>query len=231
MSKYFNYFSQDQDTKPATSLSVPTFDRKKFLVKRIFDLLLTVPGLIILSPFLIILAIIIKLDSPGPVIYKQKRIGLNGRPFMCYKFRSMNYNADESLHRKHIIDFAEGRLDETQGVKLKDDPRITRVGRFIRRNSIDELAQLFNVLKGEMSLVGPRPVIPYEADLYDLWQSERFSVLPGITGLWQVAGRSYVSFDEMLRMDIRYIRNQSLWFDILILLKTFPAILSKRGAG
>jgi lipopolysaccharide/colanic/teichoic acid biosynthesis glycosyltransferase len=143
----------------------------------------------------------------------------------------MYKDADPSLHQEHIKAYAEGMLDETKGIKLKDDPRITRVGRFLRETSLDELPQTFNVLKGEMSLVGPRPVVVYEADLYDLWHSERFNVLPGITGLWQVTGRSTVSFDEQLRLDIRYIRNQSLLLDIQILLKTISAVLSKRGAG
>ena len=202
-----------------------------FFIKRAFDYCLTIPGLILISPLLLLIAIAIKLDSPGPVIFRQKRVGLNGRIFEAYKFRSMYQDANPSLHEEHIKAFADGMLDETKGVKLKDDPRITPVGRFLRETSLDELPQTFNVLKGEMSLVGPRPVIVYEADLYDLWHSERFNVLPGITGLWQVTGRSTVSFDDQLRLDIRYIRYQSLWLDIKILLKTLPAVLSKRGAG
>jgi exopolysaccharide biosynthesis polyprenyl glycosylphosphotransferase len=202
-----------------------------FFIKRAFDYCLTIPGLILISPLLLLIAIAIKLNSSGPVIFRQKRVGLGGRIFEAYKFRTMYKDADPSLHQEHIKAYAEGMLDETKGIKLKDDPRITRVGRFLRETSLDELPQTFNVLKGEMSLVGPRPVVVYEADLYDLWHSERFNVLPGITGLWQVTGRSTVTFDEQLRLDIRYIRNQSLLLDIQILLKTISAVLSKRGAG
>jgi lipopolysaccharide/colanic/teichoic acid biosynthesis glycosyltransferase len=211
--------------------SAPISNQINSIAKRMLDYLLTIPGFIVISPLLLLVAIAIKLDSAGPILYRQKRVGLNGRVFDMYKFRSMYQNADITLHQEHIRAFAEGKLDETTGVKLKDDSRITRVGRILRDTSIDELPQILNVLKGEMSLVGPRPVVVYEANLYDLWHSERFNVLPGITGLWQVTGRSTVSFDEQLRLDIRYIRNQSLWLDIIILLKTFPAVLSRRGAG
>jgi lipopolysaccharide/colanic/teichoic acid biosynthesis glycosyltransferase len=205
--------------------------RANFLLKRAMDYILTIPGVIVISPFLFLIAVAIKLDSPGPVMYTQRRVGLNGRVFDMHKFRSMHQDADTSLHEEHIKAFADGNLDLSQGVKLKDDPRRTRVGRVLRETSLDELPQVFNVLKGEMSLVGPRPVVVYEADLYDLWHSERFNVLPGMTGLWQVSGRSRVSFDEQLRLDIRYIRNQSLWLDIKILFQTLPAVLSKRGAA
>jgi lipopolysaccharide/colanic/teichoic acid biosynthesis glycosyltransferase len=184
-----------------------------------------------MSPFLLLIAVLIKLDSPGPVIFSQKRVGQNDRIFNMYKFRTMHQNSDDEIHKIQIRSYANGTLDVAEGVKLKEDPRITRVGRFLRMLSLDELPQLFNVIRGEMSLVGPRPVPVYEANFYKLWQSERLSTLPGITGLWQVSGRSEVSFDEQLRMDIRYIRNQSLWLNIMILLATIPAVFSRRGAG
>ncbi len=200
-------------------------------LKMALDYAITVPGLIFLLPFLLIVAILIKFDSPGPVIFTQKRVGLDKKIFNMYKFRSMYQNVDDALHISHTRAYIEGKLDLENGVKLKNDPRITRIGRIIRATSIDELPQLLNVLKREMSLVGPRPVLPYEVDKYKLWHSERLRVLPGITGLWQVSGRSYVSFDEQLRMDIRYIRNQSFWLDINIIFQTLPAVISKRGAG
>lgn len=199
--------------------------------KRFFDLALTIPGLIVISPLLFLTALAIRLDSPGPAIYKQRRVGLDGEIFEIYKFRSMYTNTSEDLHIQQIQAYANGELDGSDSYKLKADPRITRVGNFIRKTSIDELPQLWNVLKGEMSLVGPRPVPVYEADQYHLWHSERLTTLPGITGLWQVSERSSATFDNQLRLDIRYIRNQSLKLNILILLQTLPAVLSKKGAG
>jgi lipopolysaccharide/colanic/teichoic acid biosynthesis glycosyltransferase len=199
--------------------------------KRAFDLLLTIPGTIVISPLLLITAIAIRIDSPGPAFFKQKRVGLDGKIFEIYKFRSMRNDADEKLHIKQILAYANGDLEGEESYKLKDDPRITRVGKFIRRTSIDELPQVINVIKGEMSLVGPRPVPIYEADQYNLWHSERLTTLPGVTGLWQVSERSSASFDSQLRLDIRYIRNQSLKLNFQILLKTLPAVLSKKGAG
>jgi lipopolysaccharide/colanic/teichoic acid biosynthesis glycosyltransferase len=205
------------------------------------DLVLTPLMLLALLPLLSCIAVLIKLDSPGPILFVQERVGSrrrcsNGRivwepvRFQCYKFRSMVHKADESLHQAHIQAFVEEQLDATKTVKLTDDPRITRVGRLLRRTSLDELPQLFNVLKGEMSLVGPRPVPIYEAAAYADWHRERLTAMPGITGLWQVKGRGRVSFTEMVRMDIAYARNQSPWLDIKLLLSTIPAVLSGRGA-
>lgn len=212
-----------------------------FHVKRALDLLLATLLLLILLPVLLCIAVVIKLDSPGPAIFVQERVGVRRRSrrgqtvwdtctFRFYKFRSMVHNADQSLHRAHIQAFVEGRLDTTVTVKLTNDPRITRVGRFLRRTSLDELPQLWNVVKGDMSLVGPRPVPMYEAAAYEEWHRERLAALPGITGVWQVGGRSRVSFDEMVRMDIAYVRNQSLLFDIRLLLSTIPAVFWGRGA-
>jgi len=198
--------------------------------KRVMDLSVTLFALVALSPVLLLTAILIKIDSPGKVIYSQKRVGRYGKIFNMYKFRSMIQNADESFHAHHIEAYANGSLDLENGNKILDDPRVTKIGKFIRRTSIDELPQLYNVLKGEMSIIGPRPVPVYEADLYNLWQSERMDAMPGITGLWQVVRRGKSSFEEQLRLDIRYIRNQSLVMNLKILLLTIPAIITKSGA-
>lgn len=218
-----------RNTDTATIANAHKFNRS--WKKRAFDLFLTIPGTIIISPLLLATTIAIRLDSRGPAIYRQKRAGLDGKIFEIYKFRSMFVNSDDSLHKKQIEAYSNGELDGNKSYKIQDDPRITRVGKFIRKTSIDELPQLFNVLKGDMSLVGPRPVPIYEADKYNLWHSERLTAPPGITGLWQVSERSSASFDNQLRLDIRYIRNQSLKLNIQILLKTIPAVLSKKGAG
>lgn len=195
------------------------------------DYLVAIPTLVILLPLLTLIAILIKLESPGPVFFKQERVGLNGKLFKMYKFRSMHNNADEKMHKDQIRAYFNRELDEAKGIKLKNDPRITKVGHVLRLYSLDELPQLLNVLKRDMSIVGPRPVPVYEADLYKLWQSERLNSLPGITGLWQVSGRSEVSFDEQLRLDIRYVRNQSLLLNLKIMLKTIPVVINRRGAG
>jgi lipopolysaccharide/colanic/teichoic acid biosynthesis glycosyltransferase len=206
------------------------------------DVLLAALMLVVLLPVLTLIAVLIMMDSPGSVIFVQERVGARRRShkgrtvwevasFPCYKFRSMFEHANQSLHQAHIRAFVEERLDTSVTVKLTDDPRITRVGRLLRRTSLDELPQLLNVLKGEMSLVGPRPVPPYEAAAYQDWHRERLAGLPGITGLWQVKGRGLVSFTEMVRMDIEYLRSQSTWLDFKIMLATIPAVLFGRGAG
>jgi lipopolysaccharide/colanic/teichoic acid biosynthesis glycosyltransferase len=205
------------------------------------DVVLATLLLLLLLPLLVVIAVVIKLDSPGPVIYVQERVGTRRRShkgqtiwevanFPFFKFRSMVRDASQSVHQAHIKAFVEDRLDTTRTVKLTADARVTRVGQFLRRTSLDELPQLVNVLKGEMSLVGPRPVPVYEAAAYRDWHRERLTALPGITGIWQVKGRGLVSFTEMVRMDIEYVRNQSPWLDIKILFATIPAVLSGRGA-
>lgn len=198
--------------------------------KRVMDYFITIPALIVLSPLLILVAIAIKLDSPGPVIFQQDRVGRYGKTFKMYKFRSMRTDIDDSLHEKHIKDYANGNLDLTKGNKIIADPRVTRVGNFIRKTSIDELPQFFNVITGDMSIIGPRPVPVYEVNEYNLWQSERLDAMPGITGLWQVVRRGKSSFEEQLRLDIRYIRNQSFFLNLKILILTIPAVISKAGA-
>jgi lipopolysaccharide/colanic/teichoic acid biosynthesis glycosyltransferase len=199
----------------------------------------------LLSPLMLLIAILIKLDTPGPVIFVQERVGARRRTkagrtgweisnFLVYKFRTMVSDADQSIHQAHIKAFIEGRIEPDHGAeagfKLNHDPRVTRVGRMLRKTSLDELPQLVNVLKGEMSLVGPRPVPTYEVAQYEPRHYERLAALPGITGLWQVRGRGRVSFDEMIAMDIEYVRHQSPWLDIKILLLTIPAVLTGRGA-
>lgn len=232
MKNHFLWINLDNTDKiEIKTIPDSAFAYNRSLVKAMLDYFLTIPGLIFLFPFLLGVAVAIKIDSKGPILFRQKRVGLDGRIFGMYKFRSMYQDADQSVHMAQINAYAEGKLDAKNGVKLVDDPRVTRVGKFIRAFSIDELPQLINVLKREMSLVGPRPVPVYEAEKYKLWHSERLRVLPGLTGLWQVSGRSIVSFDEQLRLDIRYIRKQSLWLDLKILLYTLPAVYTRRGAG
>jgi exopolysaccharide production protein ExoY len=216
-----------------------------YAAKRSLDVLLACLALILLLPLLLLIAVLIKLDSPGPVFFTQERVGAKRqqlgrqaiwiiRNFTMYKFRSMVQNADSSVHQAYIRDFVEGRVQPTPEsggkFKLTNDARVTRVGLLLRKFSLDELPQLFNVLLGDMSLVGPRPVPPYEVACYGDGHHKRLAALPGITGFWQVKGRCQVSFEEMIRMDLEYIRNASLTFDLKILFLTIPAVLSRRGA-
>jgi exopolysaccharide biosynthesis polyprenyl glycosylphosphotransferase len=205
-------------------------------VKRLVDVVLSGAALLVLAPFLAVIALFIKRSSPGPVLFVQERLGRDGQPFSFYKFRSMKHDSDDAIHRQFAAMFingdAEGCADQNDGdnvFKLKSDPRITGIGAFLRRTSLDELPQLFNILKGDMSLVGPRPPIAYEIENYQPWHMERLKVVPGLTGLWQVSGRSSVAFEDMVRLDIRYINTWSLWQDLVILLKTVPVVI--RGTG
>jgi len=194
-------------------------------IKRTFDFTLSLLGLIILSPLFLLIAVLIKLESEGPIIFKQKRVGKNGKVFDFYKFRSMYKDAEKRQKELEKFNITGGPT-----FKIPDDPRITKVGKLLRKFSLDELPQLYNVLKGDMSLVGPRPPIPSEVEKYEPWHMQRLSVTPGISGLWQVSGRSKLSFDQMVRLDIYYIENWSLWLDIKILLKTIPIVLFGSGA-
>ncbi len=206
--------------------------------KRAMDLLGSSLALLLFSPLLIFTALLVKTTSSGPVLYRQTRLGLFGRPFTFLKFRSMLVNNDDRIHRDFIRDFISNRVDPQAApesghavYKIRRDPRLTPIGRFLRSSSIDELPQFFNVLKGEMSLVGPRPPIPYEVAEYDIWHLNRILARkPGITGLWQVSGRSSATFDAMVRLDLQYIRTWSLWLDIKILLATPLAVLRGKGA-
>ena len=185
-------------------------------------------ALALLAPIWMLVAILIKLDSRGPVFYKQERVGMDGRIFLFYKFRTMRTGASDSTHREFQRQYIAGRPETNLGdddrpiYKLKKDSRVTRVGRVLRRLSLDELPQLFNVLVGDMSIVGPRPPIPYEVEFYELWHRKRLDMKPGLTGLWQVSGRNRLSFEEMVRLDLFYIENWALLLDMKIILRTLP---------
>lgn len=206
--------------------------------KRIMDIVGSLFGLILCSPLMFITAIAVKVTSPGPAIFKQSRLGIKGIRFPFYKFRSMEWNVDDQIHREYVTNLITGDLGKiNQGdaerplYKMKSDSRITAIGKIIRKTSIDELPQFVNVLKGEMSLVGPRPPLPYEVEKYKPWHLRRvLEVKPGITGLWQVDGRSKTSFDNMVRLDLRYAQNWSLWLDLKILVKTVRAVIRPQGA-
>ena len=207
-------------------------------LKRTIDVVLSLVMLFALAPLMLATAIAIAVTSPGPVIFRQSRLGKGGAPFDFYKFRSMRPSNDDRIHREFVASLIQGRhADINQQTptkplfKIKDDPRITPIGRLIRSTSIDELPQLFNVLKGDMSLVGPRPPLAYEATQYQSWHLRRIlEIRPGITGLWQVEGRSRVSFDEMVRMDLRYIKGRSLALDLTLLVRTVSVVLTRQGA-
>jgi lipopolysaccharide/colanic/teichoic acid biosynthesis glycosyltransferase len=199
--------------------------------KRTLDALGSLAGLVILSPVLVAIAAAVKLTSPGPILFRQKRIGRHGKEFTFYKFRSMHTDTDHREHQKFVESLIAGEKPADGEYKLKNDRRITPIGGFLRKSSLDELPQLFNVLRGDMSLVGPRPPIPYEVQSYSFWHRRRLFVAhPGITGLWQVEGRSRVCFDEMVRLDLQYAASWSLWLDIRILLRTPKAVVSGNGA-
>lgn len=207
------------------------------IVKEILDIVGSTILLACLSPLFLICAILIKIDSPGPIFYKQTRIGKGGKPFTFLKFRSMHYRADEKIHEEHIKNLMNGKagLSSTgnlseKSYKLIKDKRVSRFGKFLRRTSIDELPQLINVLKGDMSLVGPRPHPPYEAELYNLWQSYRLNIKPGITGLGQIYGRFNKNYEDVYRLDVQYLKTASLLLDLKILFRTIFVVLSNRGA-
>jgi exopolysaccharide biosynthesis polyprenyl glycosylphosphotransferase len=210
---------------PLFELKPPVFEGFDYALKRSFDLVCASLLLLFLSPFLIACALAIKLTSRGPVIYRSIRPGIGGVPFACFKFRTMYRDAQ---HHQPALE----QLNEATGAlfKIRDDPRVTPVGRFLRRFSIDELPQLFNVLRGEMSLVGPRPLPQRDYDRLEDWHKKRYLVMPGITGLWQVSGRSDLDFDDLVRLDFLYLERWSVFLDLSILMKTVPAVLSRRGA-
>jgi exopolysaccharide biosynthesis polyprenyl glycosylphosphotransferase len=210
---------------PLLSFSTTPTNEALLLIRRILDVALAGFLLVVTLPVSVLTAILIKLTSPGPVLFKQERCGLNGRPFVMYKFRSMVGNAEQ-------LRFELDALNEMDGPVFKSsrDPRITLIGKIIRRFSIDELPQLYNVLRGDMSLVGPRPPLPQEVARYERWQRRRLSMKPGITCLWQISGRNEVSFDDWMKLDLTYIDNWSLLLDLKILLKTVPVVLLGRGA-
>lgn len=202
--------------------------RNRFF-KRTFDLVCSICGVIAISPLLLAIAIAIYVSNPGPIFFAHKRIGVNGKKFPCYKFRSMVMDAETALG-KYLMENPKARAEWEKDFKLKDDPRITSIGKFLRKTSLDELPQLFNVMKGEMSLVGPRPIIDKEIIKYGDYINDYYLVRPGITGYWQVSGRNDVDYDSRVQMDSWYVRNWSLWQDIVLLLKTVKVVFTRKGA-
>jgi exopolysaccharide biosynthesis polyprenyl glycosylphosphotransferase len=202
--------------------------------KRVIDWCVAFIGLVLISPLLAAVAIAVKLDSPGPVFFRQRRIGRREQPFTFLKFRTMEDGNDPSVHRRYVSALIREQVDGLKSehglYKIEADPRVTRVGHFLRRTSIDELPQLWNVLRGEMSLVGPRPPIDYEVELYGAREYRRLTVLPGITGLWQVSGRCETTYQQMVDLDLKYIDSWSLALDLKILVRTIGVVLGRRGA-
>ncbi len=244
----FHFFPETVDksglSQPADAELYPDLlerdEERKFsrFVKRSMDIAGSLAALILCSPLLVLISVAIKLTSKGPILFRQERVGRYGSRFTFLKFRSMECGSDARIHREYVKQYIAGeaqaaRASQTQNAvyKIQSDPRITRVGKFLRRSSLDELPQFINVLRGDMSLVGPRPPIPYELEGYQTWHRRRvLESKPGITGLWQVSGRSRVKFDDMVRMDLRYAKTWSLWLDVKILLQTPAAVLFGVGA-
>jgi lipopolysaccharide/colanic/teichoic acid biosynthesis glycosyltransferase len=208
--------------------------RRSLALKRAVDIFASACAILLCLPLFLVIAALVKLSSPGPVFFRQKRLGQYGQHFNFFKFRTMYVNNDPRIHQEYVARLIAGSRDagqESQTYKLKDDPRITPLGRFLRKSSLDELPQFFNVLRNDMSLVGPRPPLPYEYERYQVWHRRRvLEMKPGITGLWQVEGRSRTTFEEMVRIDLRYAGSRSFWMDLKILLLTPAAVLSGRGA-
>lgn len=244
-------FEHEHKADPLAVSSLVAARPVYFAAKRALDLMVTLAALVVLLPVLAFIALLIAWDSPGPVIFKQTRVGAKPRrngdrmywrrqDFTFYKFRSMRSDADPELHRKFVEAYIEGDAGkmmeiqpEKSGVdmfKLNGDPRVTRIGKFLRKTSLDELPQLWNVLAGDMSLVGPRPPIPYEVDMYSARSMQRLATVPGMTGLWQMTGRGELGFTEQVELDVEYIERQSFWLDIKILVGTIPAVLLSKGA-
>lgn len=224
------------DGVPTVTIQPKGFSEVSLVLKRVIDLVIGSVGLILTMPMLTVAALLIKLDSPGPILFRQRRLGHQGYSFTIYKLRTMVDHQDDDIHRQYSKDFIANNRNAGKAqngdhlFKLDNDPRITRVGKFLRKLSIDELPQLINVIRGDMSLVGPRPPLPYEAELYKEWHNKRLQVKPGITGLWQVTARSTVGFDDMVMLDLYYVEHWSLLFDFQLMLKTIPAAFSGKGA-
>jgi lipopolysaccharide/colanic/teichoic acid biosynthesis glycosyltransferase len=243
----FHFFPEEYGKSDSNSVAnvalYPDISRKEdskklaFGIKRAMDLFGSAAALLFFSPALAAIALAIKLSSKGPVLFRQERLGQYGQTFTFLKFRSMYTNCDAKIHQDYVNQFIAGQVGESNGdgakqvFKIQQDPRVTAVGRFLRKTSLDELPQFINVLLGEMSLVGPRPPIAYEFRAYDLWHRRRvLEIKPGITGLWQVEGRSRTRFDDMVRLDLKYARGWSLWLDVKILIQTPSAVFSGDGA-
>jgi len=195
------------------------------IAKRVFDLFVATAALALLVPIIPLIAVMIKLDTPGPVFFRQQRVGRRGRAFAFYKFRSMFVDADERKQEVEALNEQDGPV-----FKVRSDPRVTNVGRFLRRSSLDEIPQIFNVVKGEMSIVGPRPPLPSEVLRYQPWHRRRLEVTPGITCLWQISGRSHLRNNERMRLDMEYHKQRSLRTDLVIFFKTIPAVIARKGA-
>lgn len=225
--KKLNSLPAGHDCKncPYASVQLSAWQRVYLHIKRFFDVVFSLVGLVVLSPILLVAALAIKLDDRGPVIFKQMRMGKDGRLFRFYKFRSMCVDADKKQEQLLALNEVDGPV-----FKIAKDPRVTRVGRIIRKFSIDELPQLVNVIKGDMSIVGPRPPLPKEVAKYTPFQMKRLSVTPGLTCYWQISGRSNLSFDQWVEMDLRYIRKIGPMTDLAIVLRTFPVALFGIGA-
>jgi lipopolysaccharide/colanic/teichoic acid biosynthesis glycosyltransferase len=202
---------------------------------RALDIVVAAIALLLLSPVLLIIAIVIRVESSGPALFRQRRIGRDVKPFTVNKFRTMRAGSSHEAHRKFVQNLIAGEkpaaVEGTPRFKMAADPRITRAGRLLRKTSLDELPQLWNVLRGDMSLVGPRPPISYEVERYPSHWFARFRVKPGITGLWQVSGRCELTLEQMIELDLEYVRKRSLWFNVQILARTIPAVLSLKGAS
>jgi lipopolysaccharide/colanic/teichoic acid biosynthesis glycosyltransferase len=243
----FHFFPEEYDEgdndHSANIALYPEFNKKAeqrqlaLGIKRCIDVLGSLAALLLLAPVFAAISLAIKLSSKGPVFFKQERLGEFGKPFTVLKFRSMRTDCDARIHQQYVSQFIAGKVDgatpagQKPVFKIQKDPRITRVGQFIRKTSLDELPQFWNVLRGDMSLVGPRPPISYEFRAYDLWHRRRvLEIKPGITGLWQVKGRSRTRFDEMVRLDLQYARDWSIWLDLRILLQTPAAVILGEGA-
>ena len=196
------------------------------VIKRIIDIVASFTGLIVLSPLMLVVSILIKLESKGEVIFKQKRVGLNGKEFDMYKFRSMVVNAEELKEKLAAQNEMSGPM-----FKMKDDPRVTKVGKFIRKTSLDELPQLWNVLKGDMSLVGPRPSLPKEVAQFEDWMHKRLEVKPGLTCYWQVSGRNNIDFEDWMKLDVKYVEERNLWIDIKLICKTVFVLFGDKNAS
>jgi lipopolysaccharide/colanic/teichoic acid biosynthesis glycosyltransferase len=221
------------DSRGRIDSTAQTAQRTTTLVRRLLDVFVASLLLLALAPVLLVVTLAIRIDSPGPVLFRQRRVGRGRREFTIFKFRTMRRNADATRHRKYVQSLIEGdnRTERGRLYKLSVDDRVTRVGRFLRSWSLDELPQLINVVRGNMALVGPRPVIPYEVEMYPKSYYRRFAVKPGLTGLWQVSGRNERTYDEMVSFDIQYAERSSLLLDLSILAKTVPVVLRRQGVA
>jgi lipopolysaccharide/colanic/teichoic acid biosynthesis glycosyltransferase len=225
----------DNSEASAESTPAPHVASAEEFACRTLDLIVALVLLVLLAPVMLVIALAIKLDSAGPVFFRQSRVGRSLTPFVVNKFRTMSEDASPEVHRRFVVSLISGdqpaRVEGKPRFKLSTDPRVTRAGSVLRRTSLDELPQLWNVVRGEMSLVGPRPAIAYEVDHYPAQWLERFAVKPGLTGLWQVSGRSELTMADMVKLDLDYVRRRSLRTNLWILMKTVPAVLSLKGAS